>query len=100
MATVAKSDLAQRVAEATYCPQHLALEGVDALFTALRQRLLAGDRIEVRGFGTLSVKQVAPRPTARNPRTGETVQVPARRKVHFKPGKELREGLHRPRGTG
>ena len=33
---------------------------------------------------------------ARNPRTGEIIQVPARRKTHFKPGKELKEGLHAP----
>ncbi|MGB0603832.1 MAG: HU family DNA-binding protein, partial [Candidatus Latescibacterota bacterium] len=40
------------------------------------------------------VKDTKPKPAARNPRTGEVVYVPARRKTHFKPGKQLKEALH------
>ena len=54
---------------------------------------MAGNRIEIRGFGVLNVKHTKPRPTARNPRTGEQVGVPARRKVLFKPGKLLKAAL-------
>ena len=94
--TTTKADLAQRVAAEIDCPRVLALQVVDALFTAMRRRLLAGDRIAIRSFGTLCVKQARARPRARNPKTGQTVRVPARRKVQFKPGQALREGLHRP----
>jgi nucleoid DNA-binding protein len=100
MATTAKVDLAQLVAAEADCPRYLALQVVDALFEAMRERLLAGDRVEIRGFGTLCVKQARARLRARNPRTGKSVRVPARRKVQFKPGQTLREGLHRPRPKG
>ena len=69
---------------------------VDALFTELREQLIAGNRIEVRGFGVLEVKATRPKPAARNPRTGEVVYVPARRKVQFKPGRLLKEAMHKP----
>jgi len=46
--------------------------------------------VELRGFGSFTVKKRAPR-VGRNPKTGESVQVPAKVVPHFKPGKELRE---------
>ena len=67
---------------------------VDSLFEAMRDTLIEGNRIEIRGFGVLEVKDTKPKPAARNPRTGEVVYVPARRKTHFKPGKQLKEALH------
>jgi nucleoid DNA-binding protein len=62
----------------------------------MRERLNNGDRIEIRGFGVLLVKDSKAKPAARNPRTGENVYVPARRKTHFKPGKLLKIELHKP----
>ncbi len=53
-------------------------------------------KIEIRGFGVLEVKTSKAKPKARNPKTGETVYVPARRKTHFKPGKILNGELKRP----
>ena len=76
MATTAKKDLAERVAEEADRPRSLALQLVDAGFEAMRERLLAGDRVEIRDFGTLCVRWARARPPARNPRTGETVRVP------------------------
>ena len=73
---------------------------VNAVFDSMTTALCRGDRIEIRGFGTLCVKQARARLTARNPKTRETVRVPARRKVQFKPGQALREGLHQPSRTG
>lgn len=52
--------------------------------------LAAGERIEVRGFGSFSLHE-RPARLGRNPKTGEAVQVPYKRVPHFKPGKELRE---------
>jgi nucleoid DNA-binding protein len=69
---------------------------VDSMFAAMRDSLIQGDRIEIRGFGVFQVKETKPKPAARNPRTGEIIYVPARKKTHFKPGKLLREELHKP----
>ena len=70
---------------------------VESLFNAMRDSLIEGNRIEVRGFGVFQVKDTRPKPAARNPRTGEIIYVPARRKTHFKPGRLLKEALHRTR---
>jgi len=50
-------------------------------------------RIELRDFGVFEVKKTKPKPKARNPRTGEIIYVPARRKTHFKAGKILKDTL-------
>lgn len=94
MATVTKKDLARVVADTIGCKNNLTLLMVDSLFEAMRDTLIEGNRIEIRGFGVLEVKDTKPKPAARNPRTGEVVYVPARRKTHFKPGKQLKEALH------
>lgn len=94
MTTVTKKDLARAVANAIGCTNNLTLQMVDSMFEAMRETLIRGDRIEIRGFGVLEVKNTKPKPAARNPRTGEIVYVPARRKTHFKPGKQLKEALH------
>jgi len=56
----------------------------------MAQHLSRGDRIQIRGFGALTVTQ-RPARKGRNPRTGESVAVPEKRVPHFKSGKELRE---------
>ncbi len=66
---------------------------VNAIFETIAAGLARGDRIELRGFGSFAVKEHAPR-IGRNPRTGEAVQVPARRHPYFKIGKELRRRLN------
>ena len=55
-----------------------------------------GERIEIRGFGVLGVKNTKPKPAARNPRTGEIVYVPARQKSYFKAGVLIKKALHQP----
>jgi integration host factor subunit beta len=67
--------------------------GVDALLDAVSQALVEGRRIELRGFGAFSVREREPR-VGRNPRTGETVTVAAKRVPFFKPGKELRQKVN------
>jgi len=94
VATITKKDLARAVADSIGCKNNLTLDMVDSLFEAMRDSLIEGNRIEIRGFGVLEVKNTKPKPAARNPRTGEIVYVPARRKTHFKPGKQLKEALH------
>lgn len=94
--TTTKKDLAMEIAKDTSCRKSLASKMVDSIFKAMRESLINGDRIEIRGFGVFQVKNTKPKPAARNPRTGEIIYVPARRKTHFKPGKLLKEALHKP----
>jgi len=69
---------------------------VDTIFSAMRESLIGGQRIEIRGFGVFQAKETRAKPRARNPRTGAVIHVPARRKTHFRPGKMIRQELHRP----
>ena len=65
---------------------------VDVFFDEVAQRLSEGGRVELRGFGAFSTRERDPR-KGRNPRTGEAVDVPAKRVPFFKPGKEMRDRL-------
>ena len=89
-----KSELIQKLAERN---PHLFLRDVekivDTVFGEITDALADGDRVELRGFGAFSVKHRDAR-TGRNPRTGETVQVEAKRLPFFKTGKALREKLN------
>ena len=73
---------------------HLKGEDVDLAVKALLEMmggsLSAGERIEIRGFGSFSLHYRPPR-LGRNPKTGESVALPGKYVPHFKPGKELRE---------
>jgi len=62
---------------------------VNNLFEQISSALEKGERIEIRGFGSFSVRQMKAK-QGRNPKTGETVQVAQRSSIHFKPGFELR----------
>ena len=66
---------------------------VDIFFDEISHRLAEGGRVELRGFGAFSTREREAR-IGRNPRTGEKVEVPAKRVVYFKPGKEIRERLN------
>ena len=90
-----KSELVTLVAERLpYLTRKDAETIVDTIFDSMIEGLAQGDRIEIRGFGSLAVK---PRPAreGRNPKTGETVHIPAKRLPHFKVGKELYERINR-----
>lgn len=87
-----KADLVEQIAEAIgpgITKKDCALV-VDGFLNAVKLALSNGDHIEIRGFGTFKVRDRKPR-TARNPRTGEPVKVPARTVPVFKPSKDLRE---------
>ena len=94
--TITKKNLAMQVAQDIGCPQKLVHEVADSIFKAMRETLSNGDRIEIRGFGVFQVKDTKAKPAARNPRTGEVIYVPPRRKTHFKPGLLLKKALHLP----
>lgn len=66
---------------------------VEVFFDEIAQRLASGGRVELRGFGAFSTRERQAR-KGRNPRTGETVDVPGKRVPYFKPGKEMRQRLN------
>ena len=66
---------------------------IDAAFTILTETLAAGESITIPGFGTFEVRERAAT-TARNPRTGETVEVPAKKVPAFKAGKGFKDAIH------
>lgn len=89
-----KSDLIEALARGQ---AHLALAdveiGVKHVLDQMTEALAAGERIEVRGFGSFSLHYRAPR-VGRNPKTGDAVALPGKHVPHFKPGKELRERVN------
>ncbi|MCH8018460.1 HU family DNA-binding protein [candidate division KSB1 bacterium] len=97
--TITKKDVAKRTAKLVGEKIYLAERIVDGVFTTLRQFMAEADpevRIEIRDFGVFEVKTTKPKPKARNPKTGEIIYVPARRKTHFKAGKLLKDVLKTP----
>ncbi len=97
--TWTKKELTQRIAKTIDEKPQTVEKFVLATFTTLREVMAEANpevRIEIRDFGVLQVKTTKAKPKARNPKTGETVYVPARRKTHFKPGKKLKAELKRP----
>jgi len=72
---------------------------VDTLFESVIEALKADDKVEVRGFGSFRTRQRKPR-TGRNPKTGASVEVPAKRVPYFKPSKELRDLVNPDQAKG
>jgi integration host factor subunit beta len=66
---------------------------VSIIFDSISDQLAAGGRVELRGFGTFSTRARDAR-VGRNPRTGSSVEVAAKRVPYFKPGKEMRARLN------
>jgi integration host factor subunit beta len=66
---------------------------VKCVFDCLANALATGHRIEIRRFGSFSIR-LRPERIARNPKTGETIRKPSKYSVHFKPGKEMRDRVN------
>ena len=88
-----KSDLVDALSKKLDITQKAAGEIVDAVFDSMKQAALRSERIEIRGFGTFTVREYDSR-TARNPRTNETFTVPASKSLKFKYSKKLAEKLN------
>ncbi len=95
MQTVTKSDLVELLAAAQL---HLASRDVEfcvnSILNHMSQSLATGNRIEIRGFGSIGLRYREPR-RGRNPKTGEHVYVPGKYAPHFKAGRLLRERVNR-----
>ncbi|RMG72074.1 MAG: integration host factor subunit beta [Nitrospirae bacterium] len=66
---------------------------VETFFDVIKDALSRGEKVELRGFGNFRLKKRQAR-QARNPKTGQSVQVPEKSVIYFKPGKELKELLN------
>lgn len=89
-----KSELIERIAEQQ---DQLSLKDVELavklMLEHMSQVLAAGERIEIRGFGSFSLHYRAPR-VGRNPKTGDSVELTGKYVPHFKPGKEMRDRVN------
>ncbi len=85
-----KADLVDRVSDKIQLTKKQTEVIVNTLFTSITDALTEGDKVELRGFGSFRVRQRNSR-EGRNPKTGQSVHIPAKKVPFFKAGKELRE---------
>ncbi|MEO6801762.1 MAG: HU family DNA-binding protein [Granulicella sp.] len=88
-----KADLVDRVTSLGDLTRRDGEIIVETLFDSVIGALKSGDKIEIRGFGSFRTRQRTAR-TGRNPKTGDKVEVPAKRVPFFKPSKELRDAVN------
>ena len=85
-----KAELVEDVARAAELTKKDAERLVEIVFESIIETLNQGEKIELRGFGSFRVRERGAR-RGRNPKTGDPVNIPAKRVPYFKPGKELKE---------
>ena len=85
-----KADLIEEVSRVVEMTRKDSEVIVESIFESVVRALRAGDKIEIRGFGSFRTRQRQPR-VGRNPKTGTRVEVPSKRIPYFKPSKELKD---------
>ena len=88
-----KNELIAQVAETTEMTKTDAAKAVDSVFGAIESALQSGSEVRLTGFGTFSVSE-RKATTGRNPRTGESINIPASKQPRFKAGKGLRDSVN------
>ncbi|WP_018234038.1 HU family DNA-binding protein [Thioalkalivibrio thiocyanodenitrificans] len=88
-----KSELIDAVANSSDLPKAQAARAVDAMIDVISSALKGGDQVTIVGFGTFLVRERDAR-TGRNPRTGESIQIPASKMPSFKAGKGLKDAVN------
>ncbi len=88
--TLTKADLIEEVLKVAELPRKESETIVETIFESIIEALQKGDKIEIRGFGSFRTRQRRGR-IGRNPKTGEKVDVPAKKIPFFKPSKELKD---------
>ena len=92
-----KAELVEDVARAAELTKKDAERLVEIVFESIIDTLNQGEKIELRGFGSFRVRERGAR-RGRNPKTGDPVDIPAKRVPYFKPGKELKELINEEEG--
>lgn len=87
-----KAELVEEVTNQTGPTKRAAREAVNAIMSVITDSLARGEKVTLVGFGTFQVVRKKAR-TGRNPQTGQTIQIPAKRVPKFRPGKDLRESV-------
>jgi integration host factor subunit beta len=94
-----KSELIERIStRMPHLTEEQTTEGVNLILDLIADSMMRGQRIEIRGFGSFSLRYRAPR-KAHNPKTGAIVLTEAKHSPHFKPGKELRDRVNEAAST-
>ena len=88
--SMTKAELVEKVADKIQLTKKQTESVVNILLNCITEALSEGDKVELRGFGSFRIRNRNPR-EGRNPKTGDAVQIPAKRVPFFKAGKELRE---------
>ena len=89
-----KTELVAAVAEKTGASKKDSEKLVSAVFETITDALVAGEKVSMVGFGAFEIKE-RPARTGRNPRTKETIEIPASRAASFKPGKALKDAINK-----
>ena len=92
-----KADLAKKIQDGTGCSKTEASNLLEAVLSIMKDTLDSGENLKVSGFGNFEVKQKKNR-KGRNPVTGETITIEARKIVTFKPSNKLRDMINVGRG--
>tara|TARA_B100001248_G_C27196351_1_gene369129 strand:- start:155 stop:445 length:291 start_codon:yes stop_codon:yes gene_type:complete len=89
---LSRLEILKKLREKNPTLNHQELENILDIFSeSLEKALLENKNIELRGFGTIFVKTIKEKYSARNPKTGEMIYVPKKNKVRFKPSKKLKK---------
>ena len=88
-----KTDLIEKLHEENYCTKKDAEALVSAVFDAIREALVAGEKVTISKFGTFEVRELSAK-ECKNPRTGDTIQVAASKAPVFKASKNLKESVN------
>ena len=92
--TVGRQELTKRISQQAKISQKQAAEVLEATLDSIREALQSGDEVRLVGFGSFKVRQSAARKGV-NPRDRQPIQVPAKERVRFFPGKELAEAVQK-----
>ncbi|GAJ30267.1 HU family DNA-binding protein [Acidomonas methanolica] len=86
------TDLIDRIATATGSTKADAKTALDTVFSSIVEAAVKGDEVSIPGFGKFEVRETAAR-QGRNPRTGETIEIAASKKLAFSPAKHVKDAL-------
>ena len=89
-----KTDLTAVVMKETDLKKKDAEAAINAVFAAIEEALVSGEKVQLVGFGTFDVKE-KPAREGRNPATGETIQIEASKQVRFTAGKTLKDAVNK-----
>ena len=92
-----KADIAERIQDGTGLTRKESAEMMEEVFSIMKSTLEQGENLKISGFGSFVVKQKSDR-RGRNPQTGETITISARRVVTFKPSTILRAAINSDQG--